>query len=339
MDSIHTPVLLKEVIEYLRPAPGQNFIDATADGGGHTLAILRAIQPSGKLLALEWDEELLRVLEVRLNKECPGLSKNCILKQADYTDLAACVRLLKFGPVAGILFDFGMSSFHIGESRRGFSFQKDEELDMRYSRTIQETAADILRTRSRDELESMLKSLGEERFARSIAKGITEARRLKPVERTGELVEIIRRSVPSWYRRGRLHFATKTFQALRLAVNHELENVERGLAAAAGTIASKGRIAAITFHSLEDRIVKNFFRREDINPPTLSRSVESREKDLKLLYTPAEKPQGIREGGGIKENFTVITKKPIRPSLEEIKLNPRSRSSRLRVYEKNENSR
>ncbi|MEK9148363.1 MAG: 16S rRNA (cytosine(1402)-N(4))-methyltransferase RsmH [Patescibacteria group bacterium] len=296
---VHTPVFTKEVLFYLDAKPGKHYIDATADGGGHTIAIIHAVQPDGKILAVEWDEELFQQLIRRLKKECSHFSKNYILRQASYTALARLVRSLRFSPVAGVLFDFGISSFHLEVSRRGFSFQRAEELDMRYSRATSETAAQILARRTEKELETILKNFGQERFAGRIAKGISEARRRHPIRTTLELVAIIRKSTPQWYHRKRLHFATRTFQALRIAVNHELENIAQGLEAAAEVISPAGRIVTITFHSLEDRTVKNFFRRPDIKP-----------------------------------HFSAMLEKPLRPQVCEIRNNPRARSAVLRAFEK-----
>ncbi|MBI2055647.1 MAG: 16S rRNA (cytosine(1402)-N(4))-methyltransferase RsmH [Candidatus Sungbacteria bacterium] len=296
---LHTPVLLTEVLHYLNPHPGRNYIDATADGGGHAIAIIKAIRPSGRLLALEWDEELFEKLKERLKAECPGSSKNCVLRRTSYTELDKVARSSGFVPAAGILFDLGLSSFHLEASRRGFSFQKDEFLDMRYSRSGGETAADILNRASEEEIRNIISSFGEERFAAAIAGGVIRARKEKSITRTGELVEIIRRSTPRWYQRQRIHFATKTFQALRIAVNHELENVARGLNNARKVVRRRGRIAIISFHSLEDRIVKNFFRSPEL-----------------------------------KSEFRPVTPKPIWPGREETAFNPRSRSARLRVFEK-----
>lgn len=295
----HTPVFLKEALQYLNLQPGQNYIDATADGGGHAVAILKAIQPGGKIMAIEWDEELFKHLADRFKKECTPFSKNYVLENASYAEIANLVRSSKFGPVAGALFDLGMSSFHIEDSKRGFSFRKNEALDMRFSRKLPKTAADILADCGENELEKILKDFGEERFSRRIAKKITAARGRRPVKSTFELVELIRRSTPSWYHRGRLHFAARTFQALRIAVNRELENIPKGLEAASAALKPGGRIVVITFHSLEDRAVKNFFRSED----------------ARLIFTP-------------------IIKKPLRPSFAEISSNPRAGSAKLRVFEK-----
>ncbi len=294
----HAPVLLSEVLRYLNPLPGQRYVDATADGGGHAVAILQAIQPDGKLLALEWDEELLRRLRIRLEKECSRFSKNYELRLANFADIAKIVRSLAFGPVAGVLFDFGMSSFQLEASSRGFSFQKSEPLDMRYSMELPETAADMLHRRSPSELERMFSTFGQERFSRSIARAIAARRKRRRIQTTDELVDVIRGATPHWYHRSRLHFATKIFQAIRITVNHELENIAAGLRGAVEILAPAGRIVAISFHSLEDRTVKDCFRSD------------------------------------LRTQFRILTPVPVRPSREEVLLNPRARSARLRAFEK-----
>lgn len=296
---MHVPVLPNEVIHFLKPEPGGYYIDATADGGGHTIAIIRAIEPSGKVLAIEWDEELFQELKSRLKKECPRSSKNYELRRTSYIELAELVHSLRFGPVKGVLLDLGMSSFHIAESRRGFSFQRDEALDMRYSRDIPETAADVLERRTPRELEEIFKTFGGERYAKAIAGRIASERIRHPIRGTSELVALIRDTVPPRYRRGRIHFATRVFQALRIAVNREFENIERGLAAAAEVLAPGGRVVAISFHWGEDAIVKRFFRQP-----------------------------------GMRERFISLTARPIAPGRREIAMNPSSRSALLRAYEK-----
>lgn len=297
--AIHTPVLLDAVIRYLNPQPGRRYVDATADGGGHAAEILKRIQPNGKLLAIEWDGELAAVLQERLQRTCPGSSKSFVLCQANFSDLARCARSAKFGPAAGILFDLGASSFHFEASRRGFSFRGDEPLDMRYSRTMRDTAADLLNRCSPATLAEMFRDFGGERFADRIAGAIVRERQRRPIERTGELAAVVRRAVPPPARHGRTHVATRVFQALRIAVNREFENIAAGLRAATDIVAPRGRIVVIAFHSGEDRIVKQFFR-----------------------------------GCDTRQHFRAVTEKPIRPSLAEIAANPRSRSARLRVFEK-----
>ena len=301
---MHKPVLLNEVIEYLNPQPGQKFIDATINGGGHALAIIERIKPDGILMGLEWDPTIIESLKIKIqNLE---FSKNIILINESYTKLAQESEKNNFNNADGILFDLGMSSWHIEESGRGFSFMRDEPLDMRYNMAqTQETAAVIINKYPPEELEKIFKEYGEERFTRSIVKKIIEVRKQKPIIRTFELTEAIREAVPFWYQRSKIHYATRTFQALRIAVNHELENIKTGLKQALdvlknGPNGTGGRLAVITFHSLEDRIIKNFFKQQAIE-------------------------------GKIK----ILTKKPLRASQAEMAENPRARSAKLRIAEKN----
>lgn len=300
---MHVPVFGDEVLRFLAPRPGGCYIDATADGGGHALQIIQAIQPGGRILALEWDEELFKKLGTRLKKECTHFNKSFVLRRTNYTEIAEVVRSLAFGPVRGVLFDLGASSFHFEASRRGFSFQRDETLDMRYSRDLPETAADVLARRTPEELEAILKNFGGERFSRAIATAIVQRRKSRPIRTTADLVAIIRSAIPPSRRKddksGRVHFATRTFQALRIAVNHEFENIARGLAGAAEVLSPGGRIVAIAFHYGEDAEIKHFFRQ-----PTM------------------------------KSAFRPLTPKPIQPTSREISLNPRARSALLRAYEK-----
>ena len=299
MSTLHTPVLKAEVLSYLDPQPGKHYVDATADGGGHTIAILEAIRPSGKILSLEWDEELFRELRERLQRECPDSSRISVLQRTSYTDLAKTVRSLGFGPVDGVLFDLGASSFHFEGSRRGFSFRNAEPLDMRYSRDTSETASDILRTRTERELETMFRTFGDERFSRRIARAVVAERKRRPIRTNADLVEAIRRATPTPYHQSRIHFATRTFQALRIATNREFENIPRGLEAACAVLAPHGRIVTIAFHSGEDAIVKHFFK------------------------TP-----------NIRMKFSPLTSKPVRATPTEVRQNPRSRSAILRAFER-----
>lgn len=297
----HIPVLLREVIEYLNPQPGQKFIDATIGSGGHALAILERIAPGGKLLGIEWDGELLKHLEAQIQHS--QFKDSTVLINDSYANLEKIAEDNDFKNVQGVIFDLGMSSWHLEESGGGFSFTKDEPLDMRFSRRMDAgrgpTVADIINKYRGEELAQILKENGEERFAKRIAETIVKVRKEKPITTTFQLVEIIKNSTPFWYRRGRIHFATRTFQALRIAVNNELENIKSGIVQAKNILAAGGRLAVISFHSLEDRIVKNFFREEN------------KKGDLKIL-----------------------TKKPIRAELAEITANPRARSAKLRVAEK-----
>lgn len=298
---MHKPVLLNEILEYLDPKPGQKFIDATIDGGGHGLAILERILPEGQLLGVEWDGELLKILKLKI--ENIKLSQNVILAQDSYVNLKKIADENNFIGADGILLDLGLSSWHLESAGRGFTFMKDERLDMRFDSSFNiknnVTAEEIVNRYTYDELVKILKEYGEERFAKLIAARIIKTRKNSPIQTTFELVEIIKNSVPFWYRRGRLHFATKTFQALRIAVNDELGNIKIGLEQAVETLGIGGRLAVITFHSLEDRIVKNFFR--------------------------------DKKGVGV---LKIETKKPIVPSLAEVTANPKARSAKLRVAAK-----
>ncbi|PJA02423.1 16S rRNA (cytosine(1402)-N(4))-methyltransferase [bacterium (Candidatus Gribaldobacteria) CG_4_10_14_0_2_um_filter_36_18] len=295
----HIPVLQKEVIDYLDPKPNENFIDATIGEGGHTAAILEKNKPNGKVLGIEIDPEILEKFKFQ---------DRLILVNDSYVNLKNIIEKYNFGPIKGILFDLGMSSWHLEESGRGFSFQKDEPLDMRYDESLKFkvqssklTAEEILNKWRGEELEKILREYGQERFAQGIAKKIIETRRIRPIKTTFQLVEIIKRATPSWYHHQRKHFATKTFQALRITVNNELENIKKGLEEALDVLGDGGRLVVISFHSLEDRIVKNFFS-------TFAKDYEGQERKIEIL-----------------------TKKPIRPSLEEIKTNKRSRSAKLRA--------
>jgi len=294
---MHIPVLQKEVLQYLSPEPNENFIDATISDGGHALSIIDKTQPNGKLLGIDWDKEIIKNLKLKIK----NFEKRIVLVSDNFANLEEIVKHTKFSSVQGILFDLGMSSWHLEESGRGFSFLKNEPLDMRYNSQNSLTgltAERILNYYSFLEIEKILRTYGEERFAKKIAERIIERRKIKPIESTFQLVEIIKNATPLWYHHRRIHLATKTFQALRIAVNDELNNLERALPQAVEILKLGGRLAVISFHSLEDRIVKNFYR---------SRT----SMDLKIL-----------------------TKKPVRPAEEEIKINPRARSAKLRAAQK-----
>jgi len=285
---MHIPVLQKEVIEYLDVKPNENFIDATFGLGGHSKGILERNAPDGKVLGIEIDSGILKCLKPDLKKE-----KRLILVNDSYINLKEIVKKYNFEPINGILFDLGLSSWHLEKSGRGFSFQREEPLDMRFHKEIENekltiknlTAGEIVNRWPEKEIERILREYGEERFARRIARKIVEARKKKTIKSTGQLVEII----------GGKRFSRKTFQALRIAVNDELENFKKVLPQALEVLDKKGRIVVISFHSLEDRIVKNFFK-------------ENSKKGL----------------------LKILTKKPIRPSIKEVQKNPRSRSAKLR---------
>ena len=216
---IHIPVLQKEILEYLDPKSNENFIDCTFGQGGHSLAILEKNGPRGKVLGIEIDQELYKKLKAT------GIRKRLTLVRDSYINLKEIIK--KSRPISGILFDLGMSSWHLSESKRGFSFLKNERLDMRYDSANPLTAEKILNFWSKDAIEKILKDYGEERYARIIAESIIEKRNIRPIKTTFQLAETIKYVVPRRYLRNRIHFATRTFHALRSAVNDELNNLER----------------------------------------------------------------------------------------------------------------
>lgn len=293
---MHIPVLQKEIIQYLDPKPNENFIDCTMNGGGHALAILEKTAPDGKLLGMDWDREILRFPAKQAK-----LKARLKLVNDNFVNLKEVVKKEKFGKAQGTLLDLGLSSWHLEESGRGFSFLRNEPLDMRYNPENPITAEKILNYWSVQEIEKILKDFGEERFAREIARSILKFRQSRPLKTTFQLLEIVKTATPNWYQQKRVNPATKTFQALRIAVNDELKNLEKVLPQALDVLKPGGKIAIISFHSLEDRIVKSFFREKE------------------------------------KENLLkILTKKPVIPQKEEVKINPRSRSAKLRVAQKNE---
>lgn len=284
---MHIPVLQKEVLEYLDLKPNENFIDATIGEGGHSLAILEKTAPNGKILGIDWNEEIIKNTRY----------KNQIIPVCDnFVNLKKIVEKQKFKKISGILFDLGMSSWHLENSDRGFTFLKKESLDMRYNLQNPISAVKILNYWSREEIEKILREYGEERFSKEISEKIVETRKIKPIENTFQLVEIIKRALPGRYLHQKINPSTRTFQALRIAVNQELNNLQEVLPQALEVLERGGRIAIISFQSLEDRIVKNFFREQAKN---------------NLLK--------------------ILTKKPITPANEEIRRNPRSRSAKLRA--------
>ncbi len=287
---MHISVLKDKVIEYLAPKPNEHFIDCTIGQGGHALAILEKTRPKGKVLGIDQDPAFLSQLKQTIQKE---YKDRLVLAEGNFAHITAIAQQEKFKPVHGILFDLGFSSLHIEESKRGFSFARQEPLDMRYSLSNPITAEKIVNYWSKTDIERILKEYGEEQFSKEISQAIAEQRAQTPIVRTTQLVKIIEEATPRWYHRKRAHHATKTFQALRIAVNNELENIKEALPQAVELLEPAGKIAVISFHSLEDRIVKNFFKTH----PSLS----------------------------------MITKKPITPSFQEQKANPRSRSAKLRI--------
>ena len=286
---MHKSVLKKEVLEFLNPKTNENFIDATTGEAGHSLEILKKIQPSGQVLGIELDEKVYSKLKKQK-------IKNLIMINNSFVNLKEIVKGKDIGPVSGILFDLGFLSWHVDESEKGFSFLKEEDLDMRYSFKTELTAKKIINLWNEDEILEILEEYGEERFARTIAKNIVKKRREEPIITTTQLAEVIKSSVPAWYRHRRIHPATKTFQALRIMVNDELESIKKALPQALEILEPGGRLVVISFHSLEDRIIKRYFKEK------------------------------FKDG-----LLKILTKRPIQASREEIINNPRSRSAKLRA--------
>jgi 16S rRNA (cytosine1402-N4)-methyltransferase len=310
MDLFHQPVMVSEVTSSLRCRAGALFVDGTVGGGGHAEAILELTAPDGILIGIDTDEEALEETRKRLHSS--GNRK--ILVKGNFAEMGTIIEGLNIGKVDGILLDLGVSSHQLDTAGRGFSFVMDAPLDMRMDQSCGSSAYDLIHTHSSEELEEIIRDYGEERMARRIARAIVEKRALSPIRTTAELASVVIRAMPDNKRHLRIHPATRTFQALRIAVNDELTGIRRALIAGVGCLKPEGRFSVISFHSLEDRIVKNAFRAEEkgcICPPDLPGCTCGRKPTMK-----------------------VITKKPIIPSDAEIKGNPRSRSAKLRTAER-----
>ena len=294
----HLPVLLEEVLQVLDCRPGRVYADGTVGGGGHTRGVLERSSPTGRVIGLDWDEEALE----RARKNLSPFAGRFELRRANYGDFQTVLESLSIPAVDGVLLDLGVSSEQLESRDRGFSFRWDSPLDMRMSQETMTTAQDLIRKLPAAELENLLREFGEERWARRIARNIVRARQKAPLRTTRELVEVIERSVPP--RRRGIHPATRTFQALRISVNEELDNLKGFLAHAPELLKPGGRLCIISYHSLEDRIVKNRFRE-------WARGEERKRTPVRLL-----------------------TPKPVVPSEEEISRNPRARSAKMRAIEK-----
>jgi len=305
----HIPVLLNEVIEYLNPKSGGKFIDCTFGFGGHSKAILEKVLPDGEVIGIEIDKDVFEQSKTGIEDKT-GL----VLINDSYVNLKKIVDENDFNKVDGILLDLGISSWHFDKSEKGFSFKDEEPLDMRLSGATGKSAQDIVNKWNYEDLVKIFSEYGEERFSKRIAKAITEYRKKKAIRTTADLVSIIKDAIPRKFHFGKIHFATKVFQTLRIAVNDELQNVEKVLPQAVELLKSGGVIAVISFHSLEDRIVKEFFKEQS-----------------KGCLCPPEFPVCKC---GHKPLVKIITKKPITPSDNEILINPRARSAKMRVAEK-----
>jgi len=293
----HTPVMLNEVLAYLDLAPGKLIVDATLGTGGHSQAILERITPGGKLIGFDRDKESLNIARERLAKFKDAVE----FVHGNFSDITKILEGLKVKNVDGIIFDLGVSSFQLNDPQRGFSFQNDGPLDMRLDRDSYICAYDLVNNLNEEELSTLLWNFGEERWHNRIARHLVEERKMHPISTTGELADIVARSIPPRYRHKyyRIHPATRTFQAVRIAVNRELEILDNALSQGISLLGKKGRICAISFHSLEDRAVKLNFRKNS--------------------------QEGL---------IDILTNKPLTPTQSEVEVNPRSRSSKLRAAER-----
>jgi len=304
LSSSHTPVLLSETLRALSVQPGGRYIDCTLGGGGHAAAILDHSSPGGQLMGIDSDPKAIEVARERLQH----YKNSTLLINDNFANLQANCIKYDFFPVHGILFDLGLSSLQLNENGRGFSFQHDVPLDMRFDPKQEVTAADIVNTYSETRLANVIRAYGEEIHGHRIASRIIKER---PISSSLQLARIIEKVVS---RRGRIHPATKTFQALRIAVNNELESLETALKQAIDLLGFEGRLVVISYHSLEDRIVKQFMQ-----------------KEARGCICPPETPTCVC---GHTPLLRLISKKVITPTTTEIEFNPRSRSAKLRVSER-----
>lgn len=308
MDYSHQPVMVQEVMSYLAPAPGKTIVDCTLGGAGHSKVIAAMIGPTGLLIGIDRDRRALQAAsEALADAPC-----RVVLVHGDYGDMESLLGSLGHPAPDGVLFDFGVSSHQLDTVERGFTFREDAPLDMRMDQEVQLTAADIVNTAPIGRLEEIISQYGEERWAQRIARKIAEERQKAPIQTTGRLVQVIVEAIPhKAAARDGSHPARRTFQALRIAVNDELGSVRRGTEGAVRAAACGARIVALSYHSLEDRIVKELFRAKEDPcscPPSLPTCVCGRRRALE-----------------------VITRKPVRPSEDEVEVNPRARSAKLRA--------
>jgi len=302
---VHVPVLVREVLEGLDVQPGGRYVDCTLGGGGHALAILEQSAPGGQLLGIDADPEAVSIARERLG----AYRDSVLLVNENSVNLGDVCDHYGFRPVHGVLFDLGLSSLQLESDARGFSFERESVLDMRLSPDKKTTAEDLVNRLPEAELANLLRLYGEETRSRSIARRIVQAR---PLHTTQQLARVVQVAVGG--RRGRIHPATRTFQALRIAVNDELGNLQTGLEQAVGVLGPGGRLAVISYHSLEDRIVKQFMQRESTD-----------------CICPPDAPQCVC---GHTASLRLVNRKVITPSPEEVILNPRSRSAKLRIAER-----
>ncbi len=311
MEFQHQPVLMSQTLNSLKLRPGGVYLDGTLGGGGHTEAILQATEPDGKVIGLDQDDEALAAASQRLK---PFGERFCPIR-ANFAEMEQVLAAEGIAGLDGVLLDIGVSSHQLDEPDRGFSYMQDGPLDMRMDRRGGQTAADLVAELSESELANLIYRYGEEKFSRRIARRIVEQRAQTPIESTKQLAELISAAIPAAQRRKeKQHPAKRTFQALRIAVNDELGVLERGLVAAFASLKSGGRLSVITFHSLEDRIVKNYFA-------GLAKGCEC----------PPEFPVCVC---GKQPQALLITRRPQTATEDELQSNPRARSAKLRTVEK-----
>jgi len=310
MDAFHKPVMVGEVVASLRCRPGTIYVDGTVGGGGHAAAILENTAPDGLLVGIDADGDAIREAGKRLAR----FGNRKILVKGNFADMEPILAHMNIGNVDGILLDLGVSSHQLDTADRGFSFALDAPLDMRMDRSRGVSAYDLIHTLSADEMERIIREFGEEKMAGRIARAIVENRNASPLRTTSDLAGVVVRALPRRREFARIHPATKTFQAFRIAVNDELTGLQRAVTSGIDRLKEGGRFSVISFHSLEDRIVKNLFREGEkgcLCPPDLPVCTCGRKPTLKLL-----------------------TRKPVVPGEEEIRENPRARSAKLRTAER-----
>ncbi len=310
MEFSHISVLLEETIDSLNIKPDGIYVDGTLGGGGHSLEICKRLGEGGRLIGIDQDMDAIKAASKRLEEYKDKID----IVHSNYQDIESCLGELSIHGVDGIVLDLGVSSYQLDNVDRGFTYREDTPLDMRMDQSQIRTARDIVNDYSEMELFRVIRDYGEDSFAKNIAKHIVKAREEGPIETTGQLNEIIKAAIPAKKRQGTGHPSKKTFQAIRIELNHELEVLENSIDKMIELLNPGGRLSIITFHSLEDRIVKNLFRR-NMNPCICPPSFP--------VCTCGQAPKG-----------KIITRKPIIPSEEEISGNKRAKSSKLRVFEK-----
>lgn len=309
MEFKHVSVLLDECIQGLNIKPDGIYVDCTLGGAGHSSEIVKRLNEKGRLIGIDQDKDALKAAGKRLEKY-----SNVTLVHSNFHEIKSVLDQLGIDEVDGILMDLGVSSYQLDTGERGFSYMQDAPLDMRMNRDVEFSAYDVINGYSEEELYRVIREYGEEKFAKRIAGFVVNARSNKNIETTLELVDIIKAAIPAKARREGPHPAKRTFQAIRIEVNKELEIINKTINDGVEKLSKGGRMAIITFHSLEDRIVKNSYR--DLENP---------------CNCPKEFPICVC---GKKPTVKVLTRKPIDPSKEELEFNPRSRSAKLRVLEK-----